>query len=261
MDNHIFRSAIGGFNRQDVIEYIERTQKQSEESVSWLESQVEQLQKSENEAQMALQDCMAERDQLAKQLEEMTARYSTAKNNWESQAQAKESSRRDVAQRDKTIREMTEENQRLFHRVQELEGHMDDLRRSKEQLAQLELDARKRSDQVIAEAEAEAGKVTAAAEAEAKKIVSRAQETYKGIIRRTKICVEDTAEDFNEILQTFQSVTDRITGELSRLDDTVTEFPVGLNALKKDLDELLYQINERDAETQKASAPEAGGTP
>ena len=47
MDNHIFRSAIGGFHRQDVMEYIERTQKQSEENTAWLESQVEQLQKSE----------------------------------------------------------------------------------------------------------------------------------------------------------------------------------------------------------------------
>ena len=45
MDNHIFRSAIGGFHRQDVMEYIERTQKQSEENTAWLESQVEQLQK------------------------------------------------------------------------------------------------------------------------------------------------------------------------------------------------------------------------
>ena len=47
MDNHIFRSAIGGFNRQDVMEYIERTQKQSEESIAWLESQTAQLQASE----------------------------------------------------------------------------------------------------------------------------------------------------------------------------------------------------------------------
>ena len=32
MDNHIFRSALSGFNRQDVMEYIERTQKQAEEA-------------------------------------------------------------------------------------------------------------------------------------------------------------------------------------------------------------------------------------
>ena len=113
MDNHIFRSAIGGFHRQDVMEYIERTQKQSEENTAWLESQVEQLQKSEEEARSALQACQQERDQLAAELKEMTSKYNNAKNNWESQAQAKESSRRDVVQRDQTIRDMTEENQHL----------------------------------------------------------------------------------------------------------------------------------------------------
>ena len=30
MDNHIFRSAALGFNRQDVMEYIEKTQKEAE---------------------------------------------------------------------------------------------------------------------------------------------------------------------------------------------------------------------------------------
>ena len=73
MDNHIFRSAIGGFHRQDVMEYIERTQKQSEENTAWLESQVEQLQKSEEEARSALQACQQERDQLAAELKEMTS--------------------------------------------------------------------------------------------------------------------------------------------------------------------------------------------
>ena len=40
MDNHIFRSAIGGFNRQDVTEYIERTQKQAEEAAAALNKQL-----------------------------------------------------------------------------------------------------------------------------------------------------------------------------------------------------------------------------
>ena len=34
MDNHIFRSALSGFNRQDVMAYIERTQKQAEEAAA-----------------------------------------------------------------------------------------------------------------------------------------------------------------------------------------------------------------------------------
>ena len=54
----------------------------------------------------------------------MTLKFNHAKNNWEAQAQAKESFRQDVAQRDQTVRELTEENQALFRRVQDLEDQL-----------------------------------------------------------------------------------------------------------------------------------------
>lgn len=290
MDNHIFRSAIGGFNRQDVIEYIERAQKQAEENTSWLESQMEQLQKSEEEARSALQACEQERDRLAAELAEMSSKYNNAKNNWESQAQAKESSRRDVVQRDKTIRDMTEENQQLFHRVQELESHMETLRRQKEQLAQLELDAHHRADIVVEQAQAQAQAitekaetnakaVTAAAEAAAKKLnaqaqaqaqatVSDAERTSRTILEKARISVEDTVEEFSEVLENFQTISGRISEGLKNLERTVGEFPIGLKALQEDLDGLYSRISAKEAEMHgqpdgnkagKEAAGEKGG--
>ena len=267
MDNHIFRSAIGGFNRQDVMEYIERTQKQSEESIAWLESQTAQLQASEEEAQNALRECTQERDRLAAELADMSAKYNNAKNNWESQAQAKESSRRDVVQRDQTIRDMTEENQQLFHRVQELESHMEDLRRQKEQLAQLELDAHRRADVVVeqaqvkaqairSEAEAQARALIEQAQTQAQNILSDAQSTSQAVVEKTKLWIEDTAEDFSEVLEHFQSVSGQVAEGLKNLERTLGEFPVGLNALKKDLDGLYGRISEKDAEMRRLPAEE-----
>ncbi|MCI8439362.1 MAG: hypothetical protein HFF73_07585 [Oscillospiraceae bacterium] len=265
MDNHIFRSAIGGFHRQDVMEYIERTQKQSEENTAWLESQVEQLQKSEEEARSALQACQQERDQLAAELKEMTSKYNNAKNNWESQAQAKESSRRDVVQRDQTIRDMTEENQHLFHRVQELEGNMETLRRQKEQLAQLELDAHHRADVVVEQAQERAKAITEAAEAnaravtdqaktQAQTILTDAESAAQAVLKKAKLSIEDTAEDFKEVLESFQTVSGRVAEGLKLLERTMGEFPVGLNALREDLDGLYGQITAREAEALGLSA-------
>lgn len=264
MDNHIFRSAIGGFHRQDVMEYIERTQKQAEENAAWLESQVEQLQKSEEEARSALQTCEQERDRLAAELKEMTSKYNNAKNNWESQAQAKESSRRDVVQRDQTIRDLTEENQRLFHRLEELEGHMGNLRRQKEQLAQLELDAHQRADVVVEQAQAQARTITEAAEADAQAVTAQAQAQAQAILsdarsasqtvlKKAKISMEDTREDFGEVLENFQAVSGRIAEELKTLERTIGEFPVGLNALRKDLDELYGKISSKEEEARPAA--------
>ena len=272
MDNHIFRSAIGGFNRQDVMEYIERTQKQSEESVAWLESQVEQLQRAESEAQAALQECMEERDRLKAELDKMNDRFNKAKGDWEMQARARKASDMDVVQRDQTIREIMEENQKLIHRLQELEGDRSGLERQKLQLTQLELDALMRSENVEAQAEAKAKKITAEAEAEAQKvtdaakehaknIVSEAEETSKSVVHKAKLYMEDTAEDFAEILQTFQEVSVRICGQLKQLDKTVAEFPVGLVGLKKDLDELCGRINEKDVEAQDLHSETADQLP
>lgn len=39
MDNHIFRGAALGFNRQDVMEYIEKTQKEGESAAAALTEQ------------------------------------------------------------------------------------------------------------------------------------------------------------------------------------------------------------------------------
>ena len=86
MDNHIFRGAALGFNRQDVMEYIERTQKQAEENAARLEAQAEDLRKSGEESRQALEDLTGEKEALARQLEDMTQSCEQAKSNWESQA-------------------------------------------------------------------------------------------------------------------------------------------------------------------------------
>ena len=42
MDNHIFRSAALGFNRQDVMEYIEKTQKEAEANAASLSRRLDE---------------------------------------------------------------------------------------------------------------------------------------------------------------------------------------------------------------------------
>ena len=167
MDNHIFRSALSGFNRQDVMEYIERTQKQAEEAAARLEDQVRQARQECDEARQALDACTEEKEALSRQLEEMTLKFNHAKNNWEAQAQAKESFRQDVTQRDQTVRELTEENQGLFRRVQDLEDQLASMRLEKERITQLELDAHQRADEVVAQASAQAQLIQTQAQAQA----------------------------------------------------------------------------------------------
>jgi len=257
MDNHIFRSALGGFNRQDVMEYIEKTQKQSEEAAAVLEKDLEELRRTESEARQALEERTREKEELEKKLAETADKYGDAKANWESQAKAKEAFRRDVAQRDDTIRDMTEENQRLFHRVQELEEEMEDLRREKEKVTQLELDAHRRSDEIVldatgqaelitSQAEAQAAETVRSAEAQAQELLTQAQASAQALLRQAEEHVARTVTQYSQLHDSFEAITSHITSELRKLDATASQLPISFNRLKEGLGALLEQTREHE---------------
>ena len=274
MDNHIFRSALGGFNRQDVMEYIEKTQKEAsenaarlEERAAQLEEQIAQLRESGDAARQSLEECAQEKEELSKQLTDMTLRYNHAKNNWDAQAAAKESFRADVAQRDETIRELTEESQRRFQRVQELEEQVTAFRGEKEKIAQLELEARDRSAAAVAQAEEEARAMEAKAKEEAQAAVAQAREQAAGIIAEaearadaivteaytqaeavrseTEEQVAGTVNQFNALFSSFDVIAGHITNELRKMDVTVAQLPINFNHLRDSLEALLERAKKR----------------
>lgn len=267
MDNHIFRSALSGFNRQDVMTYIEKTQKEAAEQIAALEARAQELREKGDINWQALKACTAERDDLSRQLEDMTLRYNHAKNNWDAQAAAKESFRADVAQRDETIRDLTAENQTLFHRVQELEDQVAAFRQEKEKVAQLELEARERSAAAIAQAQAEAqdtqrraGEEAQAAltearkqaealisqaESQAKDIVSQAQVRAQAIRRESEERVAGAASQCRELFSSFDTIASHVSGELRKMDVTAAQLPISLNHLRDSLDALLEKAKEK----------------
>ncbi len=259
MDNHIFRSALSGFNRQDVMEYIERTQKQAEEAAARLEAQAQQARQEWEEARQALDACGEEKAELTRQLEEMTLKFNHAKNNWEAQAQAKESFRQDVAQRDQTVRELTEENQALFRRVQDLEDQLASLRIEKERITQLELDAHQRADEVVGQANAQAQVILAQAQAqadgtvrsadeEAQAAVAAAKTRAQALLQAAEEKVDETAAEYDKLFQSFTAITGHISSELRKLDVTAAQLPISFNHLKEGLQQLQEQARERPAE-------------
>ena len=248
MDNHIFRSALSGFNRQDVMAYIERTQKQAEEAAAGLEARLAELEQAAAGAREELTACQEEREDLRRQLEDMTLRYNHAKNNWDAQSEAKDSFRRDVAQRDQTVRELTGENQRLFRQVQDLESQMDALRREKEKLTQLELDAHRRSDEVLSKAQAEAQALLEQAEAQARRTEEAAQARAQALLAEAEGRIGETAAQCGQVFASFETITGHLTAELRKLDVTAAQLPIGLAPLKEALAELQEKAKERQAD-------------
>lgn len=256
MDNHIFRSALSGFNRQDVMAYIERTQKQAEEAAAGLEARLAELEQAAAGAREELTACQEEREDLRRQLEDMTLRYNHAKNNWDAQSEAKDSFRRDVAQRDETVRELTGENQRLFRQVQTLEEEVQELRREKERIAQLELDAHRRSDEIVldaagqaelitSQAESQAAETVQTAETQARQTLAQAQADAQAVLRQAEEQIRQTVEQYGQLHQSFEAALGRITGELRGMDAAAAQLPERFNSLKAGLEELLEQAKEQ----------------
>jgi len=242
MDNHIFRSSIGGFNRQDVMEYIEKTQKESSETVAQLEEQVRQLQQESDGLRASLDSCTQERDALASELEEVTGRCDTARANWESQAVISEGLRGDVAQRDAAIREMTAENQKLFHRVQALEEELAVLRLEKEKVAQLELEAHKRSEEVVASARARADELLADAQRQAQSVGEEAAAQAQQLRRETAEQLQGAVERCHELIGSFGSIASHVSGELRKMDVTAAQLPICFDHVTGGLDAVMEKI-------------------
>ncbi len=267
MDNHIFRSALGGFNRQDVTEYIERTRKEAEQAAERLEEQIKTLQASEAEAREALESCSQEKENLDQQLKEMTLQYTEAKDHWDTESAAKESLQADVDRQEKTIRTLTAENENLSHRVRELEQQAEVQRREKERLTQLELDAQRRSEEteakageeaqnivadanrqaeeIVGKAQAQADDITAKASTQAETIVAEAKAQAEVLLRETEEQVQGTVNQFAVMFNTFETITDHLNNELRKMNVTVSQLPISFHHLRDSLEALLERSKKR----------------
>ena len=267
MDNHIFRSALGGFNRQDVTEYIERTRKEAEQAAERLEEQIKTLQASEAEAREALESCSQEKENLDQQLKEMTLQYTEAKDHWDTESAAKESLQADVDRQEKTICTLTAENENLSRRVRELEQQAEVQRREKERLTQLELDAQRRSEEteakageeaqnivadanrqaeeIVGKAQAQADDITAKASTQAETIVAEAKAQAEVLLRETEEQVQGTVNQFAVMFNTLETITDHLNNELRKMNVTVSQLPISFHHLRDSLEALLERSKKR----------------
>lgn len=256
MDNTIFRSALNGFNRQDVMAYIEKTQKEAAEAAQELESQLTSLRQQNDETSAALDACTQEKEELTRELADMNLRYTHAKTNWDGESSAREALQADVAQRDETVRQLTAENQSLLARVQALEAESEAVRREKEQVAQLELEARDRSAAAEARAQEDARITTTQASAQAaatiKEAEDRAQAIQAAAEERAAVLLESaeaqiaaTVAQYNELFDSVSAITSHVTGELRRMDVTVSQLPLNFNHLRDSLQSVLDKAKER----------------
>jgi len=244
MDNHIFRSALNGFNRQDVMEYIERTQKEAAENVEQMEAELQAVRQELTEVRQLLEDCENAKDAVSGELSEVTERCQTARTNWEEQAAAAAALRTEVQQRDTAVRELMVENQTLHCRVQELEDAALAARREKERVTQLELEARERAAAIIAQAEEEAKRLVDEAQADSDAMLRKAQSEADSIHEAALAQVEETVDSYKAMFTAFETTASHVTAELRKMEVTATQLPLNFDHLRQGLENVLEQAKK-----------------
>ena len=232
MDNHIFRSAALGFNRQDVMEYIEKVQKEAETKNAELAAQLETARQEGDASRQALEECTQERDRLQEELADLKERY-------EAEVEAQNAAQSESDRQKERLQELEAENRALKEQVQTLESRTEDLRREKERLTQLELDAHHRSDELLAQAQAQADAVLAEANASGAEIRSQAQTQADALLEESRKQIAVSVEKSSELLRSFETLSAHVHGELRKLETLVAQLPNGVDQLKSSLNELV----------------------
>lgn len=243
MDNYIFRSAALGFNRQDVMDYIEKAQKASETRIAELSAQLDAAVQEGDASRQALEDCIRERDRLSDELTEQKEQYETEladlKERCEAEMDARDAAESESDQQRGRLLELEAENALLAKQVQNLKNRMEDLRREKEQLIQLELDARSRSEELLAQTQVQADEILANANARGVDIQAQAQAQADALLAETRKQIAASAEQCGDLLRSCETVAAHVSAELRKMDVTVAQLPVRMDHLKRGLAELM----------------------
>jgi len=248
MDNHIFRSAALGFNRQDVMEYIEKAQRDAETRISDLTAQLDEARQEGYANRQALEDCTQERDRLRQDLAERKEQYETEladlQERYEAEMGARDTAESESDRQKDQIRDLEAENSLLTEQVQELESRMEDLRHEKERLTQLELDARSRSEELLAQTQTQADAILTEAQARSAEIETEAQVRSDALLAETRKQISVSVEKCGELLRSCETVAAHVSSELRKMDVAVAQLPIGMSHLKRGLAELMEPVKE-----------------
>ena len=185
-------AAFGGFNRQDVLDYLEKNARESGE----------RLQRAE-----------AERDELAARVQKLEADNRDLRQSHDTLTQERDLLLRDADE----LAALRTEVQELRARTAQLQPEVDAFRELKRQLADIEVEARLRGEAIVQKADNEAAAVRTGAER---------------LLAQTRRTFETTRTDVETTISHLSGELERLCGVLNRLGTPLDENAAAVAALK-----------------------------
>lgn len=193
-----FRSAVmGGFNRQDVMEYVERTAREHRAQIDNLNKQLEEARQEKEALSAAMEGLQSQSGDLADQEARVRASLEESTRTLTGVRGELEDARGQLAAAKKEL-------SGLQAKVEQLEPLAQRYEALKDRVATVELDAHRRAQATIDEAQAQADRLRA----ETARWIGELSESYEGV--REEICAcarkaEDACRAFGEIEEKYQT--------------------------------------------------------
>ena len=202
MENTFKSSVFGGFNREDVIRYIEKTALESKERIEALERENDGLCRENADLRSEAASVTAARDRLSDSLEDTLKKHESAK------AALAEAEAQLAAARD-TIARLESENGTLQSTVAQLQKTADEYTAVRSHISDIELEARQRAGELE-------------------------ERTHRQLAYLLDTCRRQ-CEDLTAMLG---SVCTNVSGKLKEMDASVSQLPAAFDALHEGLEEL-----------------------
>lgn len=222
MKNTFRTAAVGGFNRQDVTDYITRTAAETAETIRILEQERDEYAAA-----------AAEKEQLAAEIENLRE--------WLGESEA--ALEQEKAERER-LGSADEEKKALEQKVASLEEQAAEYCRLKDHIAQVELDARKRAEELLAQADSQAKELLAAAKAQAEELLEKA--TAEAVEQRAALRghIQSAAADFAALQKDLDVMKTHLTSELRKMDVAISQLPLACNKVGGEIKALEQKVSE-----------------
>ena len=196
MDNQFRSAAFGGFNRQDVINYLERTAQEHTREMTDLRVQLEQVQQEAEQLRGQLAQAQEQEQQVRGELERNTADRESAREQSDLLAQTQE--------------ELT----RLRGQIARLEPDAAAYAAIKERTAGIELEAHRRAQAIVDEAQAQAEQLRR----EQAAWLERVERDYYDLRAQVGTTVTQAASELERVRQGLDNITLCMNNQHNALD-------------------------------------------
>ena len=270
MENTFKSSVFGGFNRDDVIRYIEKTSLESKQQIEALEQESDGLCRENAELRDKLAAAERERDKLAEsystassaqdalkkgltaaqetiselraQIEEGAQKLASAKADCDRQLKAKEEAAEQriaelEAQHAERLSAAEQERKRLLSELDELRPQVEEYGRVKAHIADIELSARERAD-ALALAALRGAEINVRVNTRLMQDRERAAALDAATRERLQAMIAACRGHCEQVLSTLGATCESVSSELKRADAAVAQLPEAFTTLEGQLDEL-----------------------